>query len=559
MEIFQEIAILMALAACISLLMKWLKQPLIVGYIVAGIIAGPYVLNVVHHKETIELFSKLGITMLLFIVGLHLSPHVIKEVGKVSVTAGLSQITVSSVIGFCIALFLGIDRIAALYIGIGITFSSTIIILKLLSDKGDVHKLYGKLAIGMLLIQDIIASIVLIVASSLGGSNEANVFLLIGFTLLKGVALITVLLLVSSYFLPRLTQSMAHSQEALFLFSVAWGMGMATTFYAVGFSVEIGALVAGVSLASTAFAHEISARMRPLRDFFVVIFFIFLGVQVQIVNIGQVIMPALLLSALVLFGNPIIVIVLMNLLGYNRRTSFMAGLTITQMSEFSLILASLGYQIGHLDQATLSLITLVALITITFSTYIILNAQTLYPYFSRILDILELRKNNKNRQGDERVYDAILFGHHRIGEDFVKSLRKLAISFVVVDFNPERTVFLEKEGIPHTYGDAEDAEFLREFNLTKLKFVISTIPDGKTNEFIIQTIRNYNKKAILIMKAYNVAEAKRLYSLGASYVIMPDYLAAQHAARIIAEYGISDERFAGARDRHLSYLDKRQF
>lgn len=558
MEVFSEIALIIGLAAVVSFVMRLLKQPMIVGYIITGIIAGPYALDILHHKETIELFSKLGITMLLFIVGIHLSPQVMKEVGKVSVIAGLSQIFVTATIGFAIAVFLGLDKTAAMYVGIALTFSSTIIILKLLSDKGDIHKLYGKLSIALLLMQDIIASVILILTAAVSKPGSENILLLLAFTLLKGVALITIVLLVSGYLLPRLVAFMAKSQESLFLFSIAWGMGMAALFHFVGFSVEIGALVAGVSLASTVYAHEISSRMRPLRDFFVVTFFIFLGTQMELNNITAILTPALILSFFVLMGNPVIVIIIMNLMGYNKRTSFMAGITITQMSEFSLILATLGFQVGHLSKEVLSLITLVGLITITFSTYLISNAHHLYKYVSRLLTVLELRKNKKAKKNEETIYDAMLFGHHRVGEDFVKAFKKLNVSFVVIDFNPERTKYLDEEGIPHKYGDAEDAEFLQEFHLAKLKIVVSTIPDAKTNEFIIQSIRNVNKKAIIIVKAYNIQEAHQLYKYGASYVIMPDYLAAQHASRIIREFGIDKERFEGAKERHMTYLEKRE-
>lgn len=557
MNVFAEISIVIFLAATVSLIMRVLKQPLIVGYILTGIIAGPYVLNVIHDHEIMELFSKLGITILLFIVGLHMSPKVVKEVGKVSLLAGLGQIIFTSGVGFTIATILGIPKTAAMYIGIAVTFSSTIIILKLLSDKGDLTKLYGKIAIGLLLVQDVIATVILVVTAATGNAGDASITYLLITTLLKAAILVNVLLLFGGFILQPLIRFLAKSQELLFLFSIAWGMGLASLFQIMGFSVEIGALIAGVTLASTHYVHEISSRMRPLRDFFVVLFFIFLGSQMVFTNMGAIIMPALLLSFFVLVGNPIIVIILMNLLGYNKRTSFFAGMTITQMSEFSLILATLGFQIGHLSREILSLITLVGVITITFSTYLILNSHKLYPFFSRWLTLLEMKKTRKTSSGDNENFDSVLFGYNRVGHDFVKSFEKHNLNFVVVDFNPEVIKRLNEEGHPNRYGDVEDVEFLQELNLPKLKFVVSTIMDFPANEFLVQKIRSVNKKAIVIVISYNVHEAKELYKQGATYVIMPHYLGAHYASKMIADYGLDFDKFHAAKEKHMTYLEKR--
>ncbi len=556
MEIFVELSVILVVSMLVSLLMRILRQPLIIGYILAGIILGPYLFNVIHSTETIELFSKFGITILLFIVGLSLNPRVITEVGKVSLLGGISQVIATSVIGFFIAQFLGIERIAAMYVAIGLTFSSTIIILKLLSDKGDLNKLYGRIAIGFLIVQDVIATIILLVTSASAESGDTNIALFSLFTLMKGVFLISIILLISTVILPRIEKFIASSQELLFLFSITWGLGFAMLFAKLGFSVEIGALIAGVTMSTTPYAYEVSSRMRPLRDFFVVLFFVFLGSQMVLNDVTSLLLPATILSVYVLIGNPIIMIIVMSLLGYSKRTSFLTGLTVAQISEFSLILATLGFRVGHISREILSLITLVGLITITASTYLILYSEKLYPRVEKILSFLQLKRGAKEK-GYEEEYEAILFGYQRVGADFVKAFEKLGFDFIVVDFNPESIEHMKEEKIPNKFGDAKDVEFLQELELKRLKYIVSTIPEHETNMLLIQKIREVNKRAIMLVVSQTRDEAHALYKAGATYVIMPHYLGAQYATKLIHDHGINRNKYSELKQKHLKYLESR--
>ncbi len=556
MEVFIEISIIIFVAMIVSIMMRMLKQPLIVGYILTGIIIGPYALNLLHSGEVLELFSKIGITILLFIVGLNLSPSVIKEVGKVSLLTGLGQVFFTAIVGFLIARMLGIDTVAAMFVAIALTFSSTIIILKLLSDKGDLNKLYGKISIGFLLVQDIVATIILLVTTSFTSGDGGNVAVEALMTLGKGALLITVLIAISNFLLPKLSKFIASSQELLFLFSISWGLGMATLFSVLGFSVEIGALVAGVTMSMTPYAFEAASRLRPLRDFFILLFFILLGSEMVLDGIGSLLLPATVLSLFVLVGNPIIVVIIMNLLGYSKRTGFQAGLTVAQISEFSLILATLGFQIGSLSKEVLSLITIVGLVTIAGSTYLILYSDKIYPKVEKILSFLELKKNKREKSSDEDV-DSLLFGFQRVGQDFVKSFDRLGLRFMVIDFNPDSIKLAEEMEIPCKYGDAKDPEFIEELNLRRLKYVVTTIPEFETNLHLVKKIRAVNKRTIIIAISHNREEALALYAEGASYVIMPHYLGAEYAVRMISRHGLEKREYQRSREKHLQYLENR--
>jgi len=555
-DIFMEISTIIVIATLIAGLLRLLKQPLIIGHIFTGIIVGPFLLNIVHSAETIAVFSKIGIALLLFIVGLTLNPKVIRESGKVSLVTGLGQIIFTSLIGFFICTLLGFSVIVSLYIAIALTFSSTIIIMKLLSDKNDLDTLYGKISIGFLLVQDVVVIILLIVISSLsGGLDMANVAME---AILMGILLIGLLALVSIYILPGLCKFFAKSQEFLFLFSIAWGLGLASLFHHFGFSIEIGALIAGVSLSVSPYHYEISSKMTPLRDFFIILFFILLGAQITIGDIGQFIVPAIILSLFILIGNPLIVVTLMGLLGYNKKTGFSAGLTVAQISEFSLIFIALGVGVGHLPNEILSLVTIVGLVTIAGSTYLILYSERIYSHLARYLSIFERKNVKKDEQQKSETHDIILFGCSKTGHDILQSFKKLRKKVLVVDYNPETISELSEKKIDCRYGDADDNEFLDELDLVRVKMVVSTIPNFGTNLLLINKISQINEKAIIIVVVYDIEEAIKLYGEGATYVIMPHLLGDSHASMIIRKHGFNIDKFFEEREKHIKHLKARR-
>lgn len=555
MEIFIEISLILGITVLISGLIRLLKQPLIIGYILSGIIVSPYFLDLVQSTETIKVFSQIGVALLLFIVGLSLSPKVIKEVGKVSLVTGIGQIVFTSLFGFLISRLLGFSNIVSIYIAIALTFSSTIIIMKLLSDKKDLEKLYGKISIGFLLVQDIFVIILLIVISSFSGNLGLESFSLR--SVLFGLLLIIGFILISIFILPKLSRFFAKSQEFLFLFSVGWGLGLAALFHYLGFSMEIGALAAGIALSMSPFHYEISSKMRPLRDFFIILFFILLGSQMVFGNINELILPAIIFSLFILIGNPLIVIILMGILGYKKKTGFQAGFTVAQISEFSLILIGLGVSVGHLTNEILSLVTIVGLITISGSTYLILYSNKLYPYFSKILSIFE-RKNIKKNEQKSNNFELMLIGYNRIGYDLLKSFKKLKKKFLVIDYNPDTILELSKKNIECRYGDVEEDEFLNELDFSNTKMVVSTIPDFETNLLVVDKIREINKETIVIVISHDIEEANLLYKRGATYVIMPHFLGGNHASKMIDEYQLDLNKFIKEKDNHIKYLKNKK-
>ncbi|MDZ7584976.1 MAG: cation:proton antiporter, partial [Thiobacillus sp.] len=346
---FDEFALLLIITTVLGAIAVRLRQPILIAYIAVGILLGPAGFSLVSAHDQIDLLAQIGITVLLFVVGLKLDLRHIRHIGPVALATGLGQLSFTIVFGFFIILALGKGWLEALYVAVALTFSSTIIIVKLLSDKRELDSLHGRIAVGFLIVQDLAVVIAMMVMSGLGGMGEEGVSgMTLALTLLArlgGAALL--LFVVMRYLLPRVVGTLARSQELLLIFAIAWGTALAALGEFAGFSKEAGAFIAGFSLASTAYREAISARLTSIRDFLLLFFFIDLGANLDFSTLGDEISSSIVLSLFVLIGNPLIVMAIMGYMGYRKRTGFLAGLTVAQISEFSIIFVAMGITLGH--------------------------------------------------------------------------------------------------------------------------------------------------------------------------------------------------------------------
>ncbi len=553
-NIFTELSIVIGLAAGISIIMRLLKQPLIIGYILTGVIVGPVALNAVESSSTLDGLASFGIALLLFIIGLGLNPKVIKEVGRVAVLTGLGQVAFTAGVGWMLANLLGYGGTEAIYISVALAFSSTIIILKLLSDKKEQHRLYGKISIGFLLVQDILATVALIAASASGTSEGLSAGSLLEL-LIKGILISLGIFVVVRFMLPILKNLISGSQELLFIFAIAWGFGIASLFKEAGFSLEVGALAAGIALATQSFAIEVGSRLRPLRDFFVVLFFVSLGTHIQIDGLAEVLPQAILLSAFVLIGNPIIVMSIMGGLGFTKKTGFKAGLAVAQISEFSLVFILLGSAQGQIDETVVNLVTLVGLITIAVSSYMIIYSDKLFDLFAPYLSIFERSKTRSEREKRDSP-QLVLIGYRKGGEQFVKSFRQMKKRYLVLDYDPKIIDHLEHEGIPNAYGDITDVELLEEIGIDQAKLVVSTTSDFNGNASLANYMAQHNPKAVVVCSADTPARAADLYARGVNYVLMPHYVGSERVVSFIKRSGLKRSAFESYKKKHLDKLSK---
>jgi Kef-type K+ transport system membrane component KefB len=324
--VYSEFALILSASALVGLVGIRLRQPLLIAYILVGILVGPTVLGWVKAQDQIDLLAQVGVTVLLFVVGLKLDFHSVRHIGPVALATGLGQLAFTIILGFLLMLALGFDLFTAIYVSVALTFSSTIIIIKLLSDKKELDSLHGRIAVGFLIVQDIAVVVAMMVMSALRGADGAARYWEVGISLLARVGAMGILLfLLMRFVLPRLMNGMARSQELLLIFAVAWGIALAALGEWAGFSKEAGAFLAGFSLASTGYREVIGSRLSSLRDFLLLFFFVDLGAKLELSALWGTFWPAVLLSLFVLIGNPLIVMAIMGFMGYRSRTGFMAG------------------------------------------------------------------------------------------------------------------------------------------------------------------------------------------------------------------------------------------
>lgn len=553
-SVFSELSLVIVFTAIISIFMRMLKQPLILGYIIAGLIVGPAGFNLIHADELFSSFSEIGIALLLFIIGLGIQISELRRLGKVVIVGSLASLTTITLVGYATANILGFSKSESFILGLALFFSSTIIIVKLLTDKKEQNRLHGQIAIGIILVEDLIATMALlfVVAGRSGGGINISELLVLG---AKSIFLLAFLGIASTKVLPKVSKYMAGNQELLFLFAIAWGFGIATLFEKAGFSIEIGALFAGVALAMSPFVQEIASRLRPLRDFFIVLFFITLGKQMDVNNLKSVIFPALVLSLIVIIIKPLVITTASGLLGYAKRVSFKTGINMSQISEFSLVLVFLAVSDNIVSPKVGSTITLVAIITIAISTYLIQYDEKLFKYFDKInINLFEKEAIYKEKRS-ARAYQNIIFGYHHGGHEFIKTFKDMNKKFLVIDYDPEVIEILQNQKVDYLYGDAKDMELLNEAGIEKCKMVVSTINDHQTNVFLANLMAQVNSSALIISHANNINEATELYDLGVGYVMIPHHVGSERMSALIKRTGGDKDEFRKHRERHIASLE----
>ncbi|MBM9538271.1 cation:proton antiporter [Desulfobulbus alkaliphilus] len=551
---FYELAALVVLASVLGFIGLLLRQPMVVSFIAVGVLAGPSALDIVQSHQNVELLAELGVAVLLFLVGLKLDLKLVRSLGPVSLATGLGQVLFTSGVGFVIGIALGMDTVTSLYVAVALTFSSTIIIVKLLTDKKEVDSLHGRIAIGFLIVQDLVVVLAMMVLSAFGiGAQEGgdNSFLLhLVSVLAYGVAMLALVGLFIRFLATPLVSRVAHSPELLITFAIGWSALLATLGSYFGFSKELGGLLAGVSLASTPFREAIIARLASLRDFLLLFFFIALGMHLDLGLLGAQLVPAIIFSLFVLIGNPLIVMVIMGGMGYRKRTGFLAGLTVAQISEFSLIFMSMGLMLGHLDSEALALVTLVGLLTIALSVYMITYSHGLYNRLEPMLGVFERRLPRQENTQDQhfigkKQYDVILFGLGRYGTALAERLIRDGFLILAVDFNPDEVRRWREQGHDVIYGDASDQEFVSHLPLRGVRCVISTMAQhelGLTHEdprlVLIDELKRQNFFGIIAVSMQQTAnrrEIEELRTMGADFVFLPYYDAADQAAKRLKE------------------------
>ena len=554
-DIFFSIGLIIVIATIGAYLAKLMKQPLIPAYILSGLLIGPG-LKLITNTATISTLSEMGIAFLLFIVGLEMDFSKLRNVARVSIWGGLGQMIILFNFGFLTAVYLGFRRMEAIYFGLILTFSSTAVVLKLLSDKNEIDTLHARLVIGFLLIEDIVVVFAMSILTSLNNVSAWGILISLGnaaLVILGGV-------LASKYIFPKIFKFAAESQELLFLLSMSILFLFAMLFTYLGFSVVIGAFVAGIILGNLPYHLEIMSRAKSLKDFFATIFFVSLGLELSLSAVRRFVWPIVIFFLFIVIVKPLITMTMASLFGYTKKPSFLAAISLTQISEFSLIIVAQGLVLGHISKDVFSMTIFLMMGTVTATSYFVKYEDKLYSIFDKRFKFFENVAHRELENIPKKFKpDYILVGYNRIGYSIIKSLHSKKKKVLVVDFNPEVVrALLKKRNIRTLYGDIGDVDIIDRIGVDSAKMVISTDPELHDNMLLLRRTKAKNKNAKVVVTASHVEEAIKLYNAGADYVILPHYLGGEHMRGLIDGFEDDLNVLVKTKKDHLKELIQRR-
>jgi Kef-type K+ transport system membrane component KefB/Trk K+ transport system NAD-binding subunit len=557
-EVFISLSVVLGIVLVTMGIMKLFRQPMIIWYIIAGTLISIFLPWLLHGNTAFQSFSNIGISFLLFMVGMELNPRIIKDLGKSSFIAGFLQVLITSIIGFLIARWLGCDQTTAMYLGVAFSFSSTIVVLKLLSDREETESTFGRLSIWVLIIQDIIVLLLFLAIASYGNFAGGNALGVIGLLIAKIVWLGIWIYLISQYIIPKISSKIAESSEFLFLFAIGRCMILGTVFYYFWLGIEFGTLIAGIALSNSNFKYEITSKIKSLRDFFIVMYFVLLGSQVNFAGTAKLIPMIIIFSLFVLIIKPLITMVIFGLMGHTKKNNFLAGSSLGQISEFSFLLIAMGISLWHIhDQTLISTITIVGLISIAASSYFILYGNRLYHFLKPALKYIPGNRNEEYQKINQQDYEVMIMGYGKFGSNLYDTLSAKHKRILVIDERPAIIKHLKSKNIPCIYGDAGDIEFIKELNTKWTKMIISTIKTFVDNMVLLKAIKSTSPHIIVIVISNHVQESIKLYEEGADDVIMPHYIGAYHTSLMLEEYGFDIHKFTENKKSQVHELKSR--
>ncbi len=547
MHDFVSLALVLGLAATGGIIARLLKQPLLLGYIAAGVVIASLGW-LTGQQPAWEWMGQLGVTLLLFLVGLELPVAQLKALGKVALLGGLGQVIFTTLLAYPLLLLLGFSPLASWYLSLALSFSSTAITIHILTEKKDLHSLYGKITVGILLIQDFVAiGLLMILSGSTSGTTLMPWSLVV--ILLKGGILTVLAIWLSGRVLPKLLAHLGASGEILLVVALTWCLGIAALVASplIGFSVQIGGFLAGLALSGAAEHLQIGARIRPLRDFFLTLFFVYLGTHIHWGDIGGLWGRVLILSLFVLVAKPVITWVILSLLGYQRRPAFLVGINCAQISEFSLILIAAVAQARWVGNSELATIAMVGAVTMIGSNYLVLSANRIYSY---LRPYLSRGKSDPQQELDHTLSGHIvLVGCNRTGRAIYPTLKGLGGEVVVVDFNPQTVQELNETGQMAVYGDLADYDLYEQLNLQHAQLVVSTVTDLSDNLQFLSYLIKSATRPLTIVTAADASDAQLLYRAKADYAVVPAEVGGELIAHLLAKHGLNRSKFKSLRSR----------
>jgi len=526
-----QLMIVLVTATVLAVVARKLRQPVLLAYIVTGLVLGPVMLGIVGETQTLTLMSELGLGFLLFLVGIEMNLEEISELLKPISIIAVGQTILQTLLAFVVPLALGFGFFETTIIALCTVFGATPVIVKILTEKDELQSLPGKLDVGVLVLQDIY--LILIVALITSGSLTQPDQILV--TLGKIVGLIAAIgvfsMFISRHILKDVFRRIADNRHAFFIHSVAWAFLLISISEFLGLSVEVGAFLAGLGLGQLPYREEIKERMRPLIDFFMVIFFSTLGLTLTVDNLTAYWQEALIASIVMMIGNFLIMFYLIDRMKFTPRTSFIGSINMTQVSEFSLVVGALAVQQNYIGNDVLGYISLMALFTIGTSTYLINYNKEIYQKIEHVLERFE-SEEKKDVEVESFKEHAVIIGYDERARKVCDILNKRH-DVIVIDNNPDNTDELSNSPFEYIYGDFRHGEIRKGSKIGKASFMISFSDDFNVN---LQVMEEQNEEAIKIVSARNIEDATELYDMAADYVILEHILSSNRLGEYLELY-----------------------
>lgn len=528
----EDLGLIIVAGTLFAFLARRIGMPSIVAYLLAGLALGPLT-GLVEMSGSLGLISEIGIALLLFLVGLELSFDKIKDVGRVAVIAGIGQVVFTAAGGLVLCALLGFGIMEAVFLAVGLTFSSTVVVVKLLDEKGELDSLYGRIAVGIFLVQDLVAVFILTFLAGLGGAESGEVKLDPG-SIMSGLGaafggmllLLAVALLAARYLLPRPFGWSANRPEVLLIWSLSWCFALVMGAHALHLSLEIGAFLAGISLAQLPYNEDLRRRVHPLMNFCIAVFFVSLGIKMEVGAALKEWETVMILSLFVLVGNPVIFIWIISRMGYGLRTTFFTSVTVAQISEFSFIVVALGVSSGLVGDSVMSLTALVGLLTITFSAYMIRFNRPLFEWAMRWKALRPLvpkqvfargdTPEDKDSGGHQREGHIIVVGMNSLGRRLVHLMVESGHEVVAVDTDPGKLVNLPCRT---ELGNVNYRAVLDHLCLRRARLLVSALKIDSTNDMLAYRAREAGVPCAV--HVHDLREMDHLIDLGTDYLMIP--------------------------------------
>ncbi|HUT66983.1 MAG TPA: cation:proton antiporter [Dehalococcoidales bacterium] len=526
LDIGLELLIVLVTAIVGGMLARWLRLPVILGYLAGGIAVGPFGLGWVHDTETISSLAEIGVILLLFAIGLEFSLKDLLRMGKIAVIGGIAQILLTAAVGFGLGRVVGLSMTGAVFFGFIIALSSTMVVLKLLMDRGEIDTVHGRIMLGILLVQDLSVVPIMVIMPAVGG-EAGQLLVSLGIALAKAVGFIGVMLVLGYWGLPWLLKRVAgqRSRELFLLTVIVIGFGAAFGTVKLELSPAFGAFTAGLLISQSGFARQAFADIVPLRDAFGALFFVSLGMLANLHFIGENVTTVAIVVVVIILVKFIICSAITRIFGYGHKTVLMVGTGLIQIGEFSFIIAMMGVGLGLLSERLYSLTIASAIITMLLTPF----AMSLNSFIYRRLSQREWFARQLTGGADPEFHvqslelsrHAVICGYGDIGSRVAGVLEKQKFSYLVIELDPTIISKLRAQGIPCIYGDASNPEILAHASLDKARVLICTIPDYVAEELTARNALRVNPKLDIVARVHRDSDVELLKGVGVTEIVLP--------------------------------------